>query len=130
MQIKFISLNYRIKTPSDIEQGELQRQLALLAMQDCAALAGFIEQATALLASASPTPDEIKLDTLLSGLNVMGRLLGGIADQAVAAIEELGEIMDEGPRGVGATFDQDGGSDPDEDVLALADILAARGAAA
>lgn len=130
MQIEFVSLNYRIKTHSDIEPAELQRQLALLAVRDCAALAGFIEQATALLASASPTPNEIKLETLLSGFNVMGRLLGGIADQGIAAIEELGEIMDEGPRGVGATFDQGSAGNPDEDVLALADILAARGAAA
>lgn len=129
MQIEFISLNYRIKTPSEIDQAELQRQLALMAAKDCAAIGGFIEQATALLASGT-LPAEIRTEVLLQGFNVMGRLLAGIADQAISAIEELGEILDEGPRGVGATFDEGSAGDSDEDVLALADLLAARGAAA
>ncbi|TXH40735.1 MAG: hypothetical protein E6Q97_39020 [Desulfurellales bacterium] len=126
MQIEFISLNYRVKTPSDIEPAEFQRQLALLAASDCAAIGRFIEQATALIDQSGEAVDGVHMGALLNGFGVIGRLLGGLADQAIAAIEELREIDQEGPRNAGATF----GQGPVEgDILELAQATYAEAAA-
>lgn len=131
MQIEFISLTYRIKTPSDIDQAELQRQLALMAARDCANLGALIEQTTAMLAEGE-LPADVRPESLLRGYHTLGRLLGGIADQAIAAIEDLGEILEEGPRGAGLAFESgEQEIDIDSETRALAtELLAARGAAA
>ena len=126
MQIEFISLNYRVKTPAEIDQAEFQRQLALLAASDCAAIGRFIEQATALIDQSGEAVDGVHMGALLNGFGVIGRLLGGLADQAIAAIEELREIDQEGPRNAGATFNQ---GPVEGDILELAQATYAEAAA-
>lgn len=129
--ITFVSLQYRFKFPPNIEAAEIERQTALIASHDCAALARFIEQLTAMIESGAELPEEIHAGALLAGFNVLGRLMAGIADQAIGSLESLREILDEGPRGAGEAFNQkEQGSPIPEDVLELAGMLAARGAAA
>ena len=101
--IQFITLKYTYKKPEGIDEIEEQRQLALIAMHDCASLARLIEQTTALISGEDKLPQHVSGGALLDGFSALGRILAGITDQAIAAIEELGEILEEGPRQTAAT---------------------------
>ena len=100
MQIQFISIRYHLKSDPNLSEEEQRRQAGLLAACDCAALARFIEQATALVDQGGEAIEGVHAGALLGGFNVVGRLLASLADQAIDAIEQLKP----GPASHGATL--------------------------
>lgn len=114
MSIQFLSLKYQYKLTNPVSASEEQRLLALMATHDLAAI-GYLITHTAEMLSSDELPPHINEAELLQGYAAIGRLLSGLSNQAIGAIEAMGEILESNPpSGTGGA----GGEFLDDDPLA------------